>query len=171
MATPADLALADLGGEPMARDPDRRVSIAPQTSRSLSDSTAELPPPVTVLPAVRRSRIVSPAPPRTPRPEKSSTTVDFIATLNEVEWIEEPGVFHRADYQAVREPGSSPARGAAQRKVWAPDARAAPAASYAMLGFGQPAAPEQNSEQAAPSTGSGRAAAQEASRRIREQSS
>ena len=98
MATPADLALADLGGEPMARDPDRRVSIAPQTSRSLSDSTAELPPPVTVLPAVRRSRIVSPAPPRTPRPEKSSTTVDFIATLNEVEWIEEPGVFHRADY-------------------------------------------------------------------------
>ena len=90
MATPADLALADLGGEPMARDPDRRVSIAPQTSRSLSDSTAELPPPVTVLPAVRRSRIVSPAPPRTPRPEKSSTTVDFIATLNEVEWIEEP---------------------------------------------------------------------------------
>ena len=65
----------------MARDPDRRVSIAPQTSRSLSDSTAELPPPVTVLPAVRRSRIVSPAPPRTPRPEKSSTTGDFIATL------------------------------------------------------------------------------------------
>ena len=46
-----------------------------------------------------------------------------------------------------------------------PDARAAPA-SYAMLGFGQPAAPEQ----AAPSTGSGRAAAQEAARRIREQS-
>ena len=31
MATPADSALADLGGEPMARDPDRRVSIAPQT--------------------------------------------------------------------------------------------------------------------------------------------
>ena len=78
MATPADLALADLGGEPMARDPDRRVSIA--------------------------------------------------------------------------------------------DARAAPAASYAMLGFGQPAAPEQNSEQAVPATGSGRAAAQEAARRIREQS-
>ena len=79
MATLADL--GPLGGAPMARDPDRRVSIAPQTSRSLSDSTAELPPPVTVLPAVRRSRIVSPAPPRTPRPEKSSTTGDFIATL------------------------------------------------------------------------------------------
>ncbi len=381
-------ALEALGGEPMARDPDRRVSIAPQTSRSLSDSTAELPPPVTVLPAVRRSRIVSPAPPRTPRPEKSSTTGDFIATLKarypkgtvahsrftkalsiyaassrdaaaaqllsqevgdifvdepglarafqsffdepgadprrmsldtpvksptlldvlnaappplgarvngkgetvvrlkappkakppqdkhnlvgrevrkpysewcysewhfgdvvrcsrpghyviawdertgpiefdtrsviqmlspdsdeiddavrhrekyeafpvgtrvevwwsesgnpedggwwdavvsyagdvyEVEWIDDPGVFHRADYQAVRAAGSSPARGAAQRKVWAPDARAAPAASYAMLGFGQPAAPEQ----APPATGSRRAAAQEASRRIREQS-
>ena len=76
----------------MARDPDRRVSIAPQPTRSFSDSTLgaadELPPPVTVLPAVRRSRIVSPAPPRpmmapprTPRPEKSSTTGDFIATL------------------------------------------------------------------------------------------
>ena len=81
-------ALEALGGEPMARDPDRRVSIAPQTSRSLSDSTAELPPPVTVLPAVRRSRIVSPArtmmaPPRTPRSSgaNSSTTGDFIATL------------------------------------------------------------------------------------------
>ena len=52
----------------MARDPDRRVSIAPQPTRSFSDSTLgaadELPPPVTVLPAVRRSRIVSPAPPR-----------------------------------------------------------------------------------------------------------
>ena len=84
MATPADLALADLGGEPMARDPDRRVSIAPL----------------------------------------------------------------------------------AGKKVWSPDARAAPAASYAILGFGQPAAPEQ----AAPATGSGRAAAQEAARRIREQS-
>ena len=54
--------------------------------------------------------------------------------------------------------------------LWAPDARAAPAASYAMLGFAQPAAPEQNSEQAPPATGSGRAAAQEAARRIREQS-
>ena len=87
--------LEALGGQPMARDPDRRVSIAPaapQTTRSFSDSTLgaadELPPPVTVLPAVRRSRIVSPAPPRpmmapprTPRPEKSSTTGDFIATL------------------------------------------------------------------------------------------
>ena len=52
-------------------------------------------------------------------------------------------------------------------KLWAPDARAAPAASYAMLGFGQPAAAP---EQAAPATGSGRAAAQEAARRIREQS-
>ena len=120
---------------------------------------------------------MSPAPPRAPRPEKSSTTVDFIATLNEVEWIDDPGVFHRADYQAVRAPGSSPARGAARppmhapaSPVWAPDARAAPAASYAMLGFGQPAAPEQNSEQAPPATGSGRAAKQEAARRIREQS-
>jgi hypothetical protein len=84
-------ALEALGGEPsMARDPDRRVSIAPavpQPTRSFSDSTLgaadELPPPVTVLPAVRRSRIVraAPAPPRTPRPEKSSTTGDFIATL------------------------------------------------------------------------------------------
>ncbi len=71
----------------MARDPDRRVSIAPQPTRSFSDSTLgaadELPPPVTVLHAVRRSRIVraAPAPPRTPRSEKSSTTGDFIATL------------------------------------------------------------------------------------------
>ena len=104
----------------MARDPDRRVSIAPQPTRSFSDSTLgaadELPPPVTVLPAVRRSRNAPASP------------------------------------------------------VWAPDARAAPAASYAMLGFGQPAAPEQNSEQPAPPTRSGRAAAQEASRRIRQQS-
>ena len=49
-------ALEALGGEPMARDPDRRVSIAPQPTRSFSDSTLgaadELPPPVTVLPAV-----------------------------------------------------------------------------------------------------------------------
>ena len=129
-------ALEALGGEPMARDPDRRVSIAPQPTRSFSDSTLgaadELPPPVT------------------------GTTVPV----------------HRADYQAVRAPGSSPARGAARpthapaSPVWAPDARAAPAASYAMLGFGQPAAPEQT----APATGSGRAAAQEAARRIREQS-
>ena len=85
-------ALEALGGEPMARDPDRRVSIAPQPTRSFSDSTLgaadELPPPVTVLPAVRRSRIVSPArtmmaPPRTPRSSgaNSSTTGDFIATL------------------------------------------------------------------------------------------
>ena len=87
--------------------------------------------------------------------------------MYEVEWIDDPGVFHRADYQAVRAPGSSPARGAAPKApTWSPNARAAPAASYAMLGFGQPAAPEQ----AAPSTGSGRAAAQEAVRRIREQS-
>ena len=50
--------------------------------------------------------------------------------------------------------------------VWAPDARAAPAASYAMLGFSEPAAPER----APPATGSGRAAAQEAARRIRAQS-
>lgn len=112
------------------RDPDRRVSIAPQPTRSFSDSTLgaadELPPPVTVLPAVRRSRIVRAAP--------------------------------------------APPTHAPASPVWAPDARAAPAASYAMLGFGQPAAPEQNSEQAAPSTGSGRAAAQVAARRIREQS-
>jgi len=241
---------------PMARDPDRRVSIAPQPTRSFSDSTLgaadELPPPVTVLPAVRRSRIVSPArtmmaPPRTPRSgaKSSTSTIDFIATLKarypkgtvahsrftkalsiyaassrdaaaaqllsqevgdifqeepglvrsfqsmlepgtdpsyagdvyEVEWVDDPGVFHRADYQAVRAPGSSPARGVARppthapaSPVWAPDARAAPAASYAMLGFGQPAAPEQNSEQPAPPTRSGRAAAQEASRRIRQQS-
>ena len=97
--------------------------------------------------------------------------------MYEVEWIDDPGVFHRADFQAVRAPGSSPARATAMpptqapaSPVWAPDARAAPAASYAMLGFGQPAAPEQNSEQAAPATGSGRAAAQLAARRIREQS-
>ena len=90
--------------------------------------------------------------------------------MYEVEWIDDPGVFHRADYQAVRAPGSSPDRGAAQKKVWSPNARAAPAASYAMLGFGQPAAPEQNFQQAAQATGSGRAAAQEAARRIREQS-
>ena len=87
--------------------------------------------------------------------------------MYEVEWIDDPGVFHRADYQAVRAPGSSPTRGVAGGKVWSPDARAAPAASYAMLGFGQPAAAP---EQAAPATGSGRAAAQEAARRIREQS-
>ena len=97
--------------------------------------------------------------------------------MYEVEWIDDPGVFHRADYQAVRAPGSSPARGTARppthapaSPVWAPDARAAPAASYAMLGFGQPSAPVAAPEQAAPSTGSGRAAAQEAARRIREQS-
>ena len=94
-----------------------------------------------------------------------------------VEWIDDPGVFHRADYQAVRAPGSSPTRGVAGGKVWSPDARAAPAASYAMLGFSQPAAPEvapraapAAPEQAPPATGSGRAAAQEAARRIREQS-
>ena len=96
--------------------------------------------------------------------------VSYAGDVYEVEWIDDPGVFHRADYQAVRAAGSSPARGAAKAKVWSPDARAAPAASYAMLGFGQPAAPEQNSEQAAPATGSGRAAAQLAARRIREQS-
>ena len=103
--------------------------------------------------------------------------VSYAGDVYEVEWIDDPGVFHRADYQAVRAAGSSPARGVARppthapaSPVWAPDARAAPAASYAMLGFGQPAAPEQNSEQAAPPTRSGRAAAQEASRRIREQS-
>ena len=32
-------ALEALGGEMMARDPDRRVSIAPQPTRSFSDST------------------------------------------------------------------------------------------------------------------------------------
>ena len=62
---------------------------------------------------------------------------------------------------------------------WAPAARAAPATSYAMLGFSQPAAPVSGVAQAAPtsgagqatpSTGSGRAAAREAARRIREQS-
>ena len=92
--------------------------------------------------------------------------VSYAGDVYEVEWIDDPGVFHRADYQAVRAPGSSPARAAPKAPVWAPDARAAPAASYAMLGFGQPAAPEQ----APPATGSGRAAAQEAVRRIREQS-
>ena len=68
---------------------------------------------------------------------------------------------------AARPPTHAPAS-----PVWAPDARAAPAASYSMLGFGQPAAPVAPAahEQAAPSTGSGRAAAQEAARRIREQS-
>ena len=84
--------------------------------------------------------------------------------MYEVEWIDDPGVFHRADYQAVRAPGSPAAK---RPRTWSPDARAAPAASYAMLGFGQPAAAP---EQAAPATGSGRAAAQEAARRIREQS-
>ena len=100
--------------------------------------------------------------------------VSYAGDVYEVEWIDDPGVFHRADYQAVRAAGSSPARGAARppthapaSPVWAPDARAAPAASYAMLGFGQPAAPP---EQAAPETGSGSPAAQEAARRIREQS-
>ena len=100
--------------------------------------------------------------------------VSYAGDVYEVEWIDDPGVFHRADYQAVRAAGSSPARGAAKAKVWSPDARAAPAASYAMLGFGQPAASEQAApaapEQAPPATGSRRAAAQEASRRIREQS-
>ena len=107
--------------------------------------------------------------------------VSYAGDVYEVEWIDDPGVFHRADYQAVRAAGSSPARGAARppthgpaSPVWAPDARAAPAASYAMLGFGQPAASEQAApaapEQAPPATGSRRAAAQEASRRIREQS-
>ena len=110
------------------------------------------------------------------RPQSAafSTRIVLAGDVYEVEWIDDPGVFHRADYQAVRAPGSSPARGAARppthapaSPVWAPDARAAPAASYAMLGFGQPAAAP---EQAAPATGSGRAAAQEAARRIREQS-
>ena len=99
--------------------------------------------------------------------------VSYAGDVYEVEWIDDPGVFHRADYQAVRAAGSSPARGAAPKApVWSPNARAAPAASYAMLGFGQPAAPEQAAP-AAPerqSTGSGRAAAQEAARRISEQS-
>ena len=95
--------------------------------------------------------------------------VSYAGDVYEVEWIDDPGVFHRADYQAVRAAGSSPARGAAQRKVWAPDARAAPAASYAMLGFGQPAAPAAP-EHVPQATGSGRAAAQEAARRIRAQS-
>ena len=104
------------------------------------------------------------------RGRRWDAVVSYAGDVYEVEWIDDPGVFHRADYQAVRAPGSSPTRGVAGGKVWSPDARAAPAASYAMLGFGQPAAPEQNSEQAAPSTGSGRAAAQEAARRIREQS-
>ena len=105
--------------------------------------------------------------------------VSYAGDVYEVEWIDDPGVFHRADYQAVRAAGSSPARGAAKAKVWSPDARAAPAASYAMLGFGQPAAPASGvaqavpasgAGQAAPSTGSGRAAAKLAARRIREQS-
>ena len=112
--------------------------------------------------------------------------VSYAGDVYEVEWIDDPGVFHRADYQAVRAAGSSPARGVARppthapaSPAWAPNARAAPAASYAMLGFGQPAAPASGvaqavpasgAGQAAPSTGSGRAAAQEAARRIREQS-
>ena len=111
------------------------------------------------------------------RGRRWDAVVSYAGDVYEVEWIDDPGVFHRADFQAVRAPGSSPARGAARppthapaSPVWAPDARAAPAASYAMLGFGQPAAPEQNSEQAPPATGSGRAAKQEAARRIREQS-
>jgi hypothetical protein len=93
--------------------------------------------------------------------------VSYAGDVYEVEWIDDPGVFHRADYQAVRAPGSPATK---RPRTWSPNARAAPAASYAMLGPAQPAAPEQNSEQAAPSTGSGRAAAQEAARRIREQS-
>ena len=104
--------------------------------------------------------------------------VSYAGDVYEVEWIDDPGVFHRADYQAVRAPGSPPARGAARppthapaSPVWAPTARAAPAASYAMLGLAQPAAPPATgSGQAAPATGSGRAAAQLAARRIREQS-
>jgi len=84
----------------------------------------------------------------------------------EVEWIDDPGVFHRADYQAVRAPGSPAAK---RPRTWSPDARAAPAASYAMLGFGQPAAPAAP-EHVPQATGSGRAAAQEAARRIRAQS-
>ena len=96
--------------------------------------------------------------------------VSYAGDVYKVEWIDDPGVFHRADYQAVRAPGSSPARGAAPKApTWSPNARAAPAASYAMLGFSQPAAPAAP-EQALPATGSGRAAAQEAARRIREQS-
>ena len=87
--------------------------------------------------------------------------VSYAGDVYEVEWIDDPGVFHRADYQAVRAAGSSP-----KKPRWAPDARAAPAASYAMLGPAQPAAPEP----APPATGSGRAAAQEAARRIRVQS-
>ena len=89
--------------------------------------------------------------------------VSYAGDVYEVEWIDDPGVFHRADYQAVRAPGSPAAK---RSRTWSPNARAAPAASYAMLGFSQPAAPEQ----APPATGSGRAAAQEAARRIREQS-
>ena len=111
------------------------------------------------------------------RGRRWDAVVSYAGDVYEVEWIDDPGVFHRADYQAVRAPGSSPTRGVAGGKVWSPDARAAPAASYAMLGFSQPAAPEvppraapAAPEQAPPATGSGRAAAQEAARRIREQS-
>ena len=41
--------------------------------------------------------------------------VSYAGDVYEVEWIDDPGVFHRADYQAVRAPGSSPARGAAPK--------------------------------------------------------
>ena len=70
----------------------------------------------------------------------------------------------------MRAPGLPAAK---RSRTWSPNARAAPAASYAMLGPAQPAAPEQEAAPAAPerqSTGSGRAAAQLAARRIREQS-
>ena len=90
----------------------------------------------------------------------------YAGDVYEVEWIDDPGVFHRADYQAVRAPGSPAAK---RPRTWSPDARAAPAASYAMLGFGQPAAPAAP-EHVPQATGSGRAAAQEAARRIRAQS-
>ena len=64
-------ALEALGGEMMARDPDRRVSIAPQPTRSFSDSTlgaADEAAPATgsgrahrlVVRAVEDARVVDP---------------------------------------------------------------------------------------------------------------
>ena len=66
--------------------------------------------------------------------------ITYAGDVYEVEWVDDPGVFNRASHEAVRAKGSAPA--------------AEPQNAFAMLGFN------------APASGSGRAAAQEAARRI-----
>ena len=68
--------------------------------------------------------------------------ITYASDVCEVEWVDDPGVFNRVSHEAVRAKGS------------ARPAPAEPPNAFAMLGFN------------APTTGSGRAAAQEAARRI-----